>query len=157
MVKNISKIRTFTQWFLSYKPKTAKVSLAFSQVAMAIYFDVIWVEFWQLMKALTVYIIHFFSNIIGLSVIEYQRWEGLNYCEPPQRKFSDFLSTFQWVLLNIFFFPSNFNVDKSQSPQSVSNKYVFTEEKLSPQSTFNPGLVLIGFPTARPKTRLGVK
>ena len=55
------------------------------------------------------------------------------------------------------FFASNFNVDKSQSPQSVSNKYVFTEEKLSPRSTFNPGLVLIGFPTAGPKTRLGVK
>ena len=47
MVKNILKVKTFTEEFLSYKPKMVKnrVSLTFSQVAVVTNFDVIWVEF----------------------------------------------------------------------------------------------------------------
>ena len=34
---------------------------------------------------------------------------------------------------------------------TISNLNTFIEEKLNPQSTFNPGLVLIGFRTTRPQ------
>ena len=42
---------------------------------------------------------------------------------------------------------SSFGVAYSQSPQNISNLNTFIQEKLNPGSTFNPGLVLIGFRT----------
>ena len=49
------------------------------------------------------------------------------------------------------FLPDSLNVDKSQCPQNMSNKYTFTQEKLKPRSTFNPGLVIIAFRTTQPR------
>lgn len=45
---------------------------------------------------------------------------------------------------------SSFKSTNFQTPQNISNKNAFVQEKLNPRPTFYPGLVLIAFRATQP-------